>query len=209
MGLIARSRCGPPSLAVSIAAYDANPTYFEKRYSEADTERLLNRFIGSLPGGPGIVIDAGCGTGRDLRLLNDAGVSSVGVDLSSGLLDAASGAGVGPLVQADLRCMPFAAESVRGVWSMASLVHLDTPAVLEAIGEFARVLAPRAPLGLSTMEGTQPWWTERAGQRRWFRPMTAEEVAAAVEAGGLRVEDLEVAAGSIGGRWVNVIARKP
>lgn len=209
MGLVAMSSCVPPNLAASIAAYDADPTYFEKRYSEVDTDRLLSRFVGSLRGGPGIVIDAGCGTGRDLGLLNAAGVRSVGVDLSSGLLGVASGAGAGPVVRADLRRMPFAGESARGVWSMASLVHLDRQHVLEATREFSRVLASEAPLCLSTMEGTQAWWTERCRQRRWFRPMTADEVAAVIEKGGLRIVDLEVASGSIGGRWVNVIAQKP
>ena len=82
----------------------------------------------------------GCGSGRDLLGFQREGVAAVGVDLSRSLLREAVRAGVAaPLIVSDLRRVPLADCSVRGVWSMASLVHLARVEVVEAFTEFSRL----------------------------------------------------------------------
>jgi ubiquinone/menaquinone biosynthesis C-methylase UbiE len=102
------------------------------------TEELLVSLIGE---GPGRCLDIGCGNGRFISLLVDAGWSVVGVDLSADQLRVARG-NVGRvaegLVQADAAALPFDDASFDAVVSV--LVHTDIDRYDLALAEAARVL---------------------------------------------------------------------
>ena len=57
---------------------------------EADVDRgVLERLAGIASAAGGLVLDAGCGTGRVARLLADAGCEVVGVDVAPGMVEVA------------------------------------------------------------------------------------------------------------------------
>ena len=105
------------------------------------------------------VLDLGCGWGRHLALLADAGHAVVGVDRSLPLLRRARGGADPPgrepgsraaarLVAGDMTALPFAAASFDAVVNLATSIGLfleDAPAV-EAMAEARRVLAPAGRL---------------------------------------------------------------
>jgi SAM-dependent methyltransferase len=76
------------------------------------------------------ILDAGCGTGRNLRALIDAGSAPVGIDFSRGMLTVARRSlGSVPLAQADLdRALPVRTASFDAVLCALVGEHLDTPA---------------------------------------------------------------------------------
>jgi SAM-dependent methyltransferase len=72
-----------------------------------------------------LVLDVGCGPANDLRVLRDAGLHPVGIDLSLGAL---SEARVllprHPLVFADFEDPPFIDRSFGGLWMSGAFAHL-------------------------------------------------------------------------------------
>ena len=195
-----------PNLRRSIAAYDEHPGYFEQRFAAVDTADLREKFVDTLPPGRNLIIDAGCGTGRDLRGFATLGVTALGIDLSSQLLAVADGAA--PLIRADFRSMPLADASIAGVWSMASLVHLTKHESLQALREFARVVGAHCPVFISVMAGATGQWLDGGGGPRWFTGMTPNDIQVLAEAAGLELASIAPSQGSIGGRWLNASLRK-
>ena len=102
----------------------------------------------------GTVIDLGCGQGWHLPLLEPA----VGVDASMEMAQLATEHGT--VTQADLRQLPFARESIGGVWASRSLVYLPRTEVPMVLAELHRVMRAGATGYLWVFEDDE-------GARQW------------------------------------------
>jgi SAM-dependent methyltransferase len=100
----------------------------------------------------GVVVDAGCGTGRALPALRAAtgdGGLVVGVDFTPQMLDVARAHGraeYATLLLADARALPFPAGSVDAVFAAGLVMHLPDP--VAGLAELARVTRPGGRLAL-------------------------------------------------------------
>lgn len=108
----------------SVAAYDEHARAYQEslrlRRPVADVRRFAAHAVRN-----DLVLDAGCGPANDLRLLRDAGVHPVGVDLSLGALrEARMLLPRHPLVRAPLDRMPFRPRSFGGLWLSGTFNHL-------------------------------------------------------------------------------------
>jgi SAM-dependent methyltransferase len=108
----------------SVAAYDTHARAYQEslrlRRPVADVRRFADLAVRDA-----LVLDAGCGPANDLRLLRDAGVHPVGVDLAIGaLLEARMLLPRHPLVRAPLHDLPFEPRSFGGLWLSGSFTHL-------------------------------------------------------------------------------------
>lgn len=107
-------------------------------------ERITARVL-DVPGGrlPHRVLDAGCGTGRNLRFLKRRfpGATVTGLDFSPVALGHCTGRGFKQLVRGSVDALPFAAETFGLVTSFDVLTasSVDEP---RALREMARVLRP-------------------------------------------------------------------
>ena len=81
----------------------------------------------ALRGSSAPVLDVGCGIGRDLAALRDAGVTAVGLDPSSLMLEAATGRAGAPLVRASGDRLPFADHAFSGCSIQRVLMHVANP----------------------------------------------------------------------------------
>ncbi|BCB90688.1 class I SAM-dependent methyltransferase [Phytohabitans suffuscus] len=105
---------------------------------------------GIAPGG--VVVDAGCGTGRALPALRDAvGPTGtvVGLDLTPQMLSVArprAGAAGASLVLGDAHHLPIAGASVDAVFAAGLITHLPDPGV--GLAELARITRPGGRLVL-------------------------------------------------------------
>lgn len=149
------------------------------------------------------VLDVGCGPGWETATLCDLGYDVVGVDLTPAFLSQArEEAPSADLARMDMRRLGFAAESVDGVWALASFLHVpraDAPATLAG---FERVLRPGGVLYLSVKRGTG---TRRGDgypeDARQFTLYRASELRELVVGAGFTVESVA------DGDWVQVLAR--
>ncbi len=99
------------------------------------------------------IADLGCGYGRHLRALVEAGhAHPLGVDRSALLLGEARAQAPGAmLVRADLRCLPLHADSLSAAFCFYSSMFMGGEGdALHALRECARVLRPGAALVLTT-----------------------------------------------------------
>ena len=153
-----------------------------------------------------LILDLGCGAGRDMAWFESRGTTTVGSDLSAGMLAQARLRARGGLVQADMRHLPFRAKCFQGVWCCAALLHLPKADIPRALAEVHRVLSPGSTLFLSVQEGMGEGWkrTTRYGEpiERFFARYRAEEMTALLVEGGFAIRDHT--AESAGSRhWLN------
>ena len=108
----------------SVAAYDEHARDYQLSLRLKRPVADVRRFAAFATRGD-LVLDAGCGPANDLRLLRDAGVHPVGVDLSMGALhEARMLLPRHPLVRAPLGELPFRARSFGGLWISGGFTHL-------------------------------------------------------------------------------------
>ncbi|MDQ1122721.1 class I SAM-dependent DNA methyltransferase [Microbacterium trichothecenolyticum] len=152
----------------------------------------IAQFVADLPRGDGVVVDAGCGSGRMLTHLNGLGVSSViGFDLSPAMVAQARAAHPDVLIEvADLTALPMQDAAARGILCWYAVIHTAAEELPAVFAEARRVLAP----GGGILLGFQAGAGERLIQRAYGHDVSFEailhephEVAALVKAAGFDV----------------------
>lgn len=149
------------------AAFDrAAPNYDDSAFLQQEVARRLDERLAVMKLDPARILDAGCGTGFALPLLNRRypKASLIGLDLAHAMLAEArrrlpkpslfdrlrAPFAVQPmaLIGADIEAMPLATGSVDLIWSNLALQWIDSPEA--AMRELRRVLAPGGLVLFST-----------------------------------------------------------
>ncbi|MFJ1458102.1 class I SAM-dependent methyltransferase [Nocardia sp. N2S4-5] len=163
-----------------MAWYDAHAARYIARTDSfryfRGLEQDLARFVELLQS-DAVVVDLGSGGGRDARWIARLGYTVVAVDASLALLRQCL-VGAAPTrrvlgVNADLSALPFAANSIGGVWACGSLLHLPRASIPAVIDRCREILRPGAPIGLSMKEGRG---AERRDDGRLFTYTSKQEV---------------------------------
>jgi SAM-dependent methyltransferase len=140
-------------------AIGAARDYYERYWSASEgappdtdplTESRVKLFLRYSEGRRGTLLDAGCGGGRAMSLLADAGYQVTGIDISLGALGKARARSLQAIVVAGVvdSALPFADCSFDAVLSCEVIEHLlDVPGFLS---ELNRVLRPGGSMFLST-----------------------------------------------------------
>jgi SAM-dependent methyltransferase len=161
----------------------------------------------------GKVLDAGCGPGRDVRMLTKNGYTVTGIDSSEKMVKIAQERNPDTkILVGDIRRLPFADALFDGVWSLASTVHFYEPDVLRALREYYRVLKPGGVLYIGVKAGKDVL-EERFGARIFYHQHDPETFLALVRKAGFEVLEHVVApryANNEGrsGEFLNAYARK-
>lgn len=190
------------------ASYDAMALAYAGRWFGFRLQDEMARFTAHLAPGAR-VLDLGCGPGQDTAWLAEQGYAATGVDLSAGMLREAQRLGVtAPLVQADLRYLPFRSGSYRGIWACASLLHLPKAQAEAAVCEMARVIHP-GHIYVAVKRGQGEAWVEdECRGRRFFAYYDPEDLRALVTGAGCTVLSLWETEDSAGRSrpWINLLA---
>ena len=136
----------------SVVAYDEHARAYQESLRLRRPVADVRRFAALATRGE-MVLDAGCGPANDLRLLRDAGVHPLGLDLSLGALrEARMLLPRHPLVQSPLHDPPLRDRSFGGLWLSGGLTHLPRAAWRPT---FARLLelVDTGPVYLSALRG--------------------------------------------------------
>jgi len=138
----------------SVAAYDEHAAAYHAslrlRRPVADVRRFAD-----MAQRHDLVLDGGCGPATDLRLLRDAGVHPVGVDLALGALQQARMLlPRHPLVQAPLQDLPFRERSFGGLWLSGAFTNLPRADWRPTFASLLRLVAT-GPVYLSCYRGSR------------------------------------------------------
>ena len=142
-------------------------------------ERLLRRFVGNRR----VAVDAGCGSGRNMRLLSPFSACVIGFDRSSTALKLAAADGL-PIACADTQAIPLPDSSVDLLSALDVLEHLDDD--MRALNEFHRVLQPWGYL-LVTVPAYRFLWSEHDEALAHRRRYTASELHVKLTSSGFQV----------------------
>ena len=179
--------------------------YFDRTVG-ANLEHLYQRFLPLLPAGAQI-LDAGCGSGRDMKAFKERGYRPYGIDASPDLVRLAHKfSGVECEVKR-LQDVDWDAE-FDGVWACASLLHLPKRELPLVLSYLRKALRTGGALFATVQSGVG----ERlAPDGRFFADYMSEEFLLSVRLAGFNVveawqsEDALPNRRSVG--WVNVTAR--
>jgi len=155
----------------------------------------LERFAG-IALQSGLVLDLGCGVGRDSEYLLNKGRTVLAGDLSEAMLKITSDRCRSDrlhLVQLDMTRLPFEESVFAGAWICASLLHLPSRGISTALAELYRVLKPAGAVAISMTSGSGEGW--HAGnsviESRWCTFMEPGEFSELLAAQGF--QDVTVA----------------
>jgi len=142
------------------AVYDAVADDYADHFRTTEPEQpielaMVAHFASLLPQPDPDVLDAGCGAGRMLPVLADAGCRAVGVDLSVGMVRRAQRdhPGFGTRV-ASIAALPFPDDSFDGFFSWYSTIHTPDDDLGTVFAEAGRVLRPGGHVLVAFQSGT-------------------------------------------------------
>lgn len=174
------------------ATYDQIASRFAEVNAEMpdDLKKAASQLLVCIKGSTGLILDVGCGTGRDLTWFSTQGVRVVGVDLSFGMLLHARIISPAHLLQMDMRALGFDENTFNGIWCAASLLHIPKRYVPSVLWEMARVLVPGGVLYLSIKKGSGEMIERESytGTReRFFNLFEMEELERLLREAGFQV----------------------
>jgi len=188
----------PPESApvgVTRQAYDQSATTWHTAHR--DERRAVaradsyDRFV-AVTRRDGLVLDLGCGSGRDGSELARRGFRLLGLDVSAGLLALAryEPALSGRLLLGEMRSLPVASGALDGVWIDGSLHHLPKSEAMHALREAEPVLSSGGSCYLSVDRGAGERFvsnTDGVVGRRWYALYEPDELATLCRAAGFTV----------------------
>lgn len=157
---------------ITSAYYEIHAREFFDNTVAVDMSPLYARFLHRLPNG-GRILDAGCGSGRDVRAFLDRGYEVCGIDASPRLAELASrhcGLSVQVLHLQDVHWR----SNFDGIWACASLLHVPGSELPGVLIRMADALKPGGVLYASFKYGQG----ERDHNGRRFTDMDETALAA-------------------------------
>jgi len=141
------------NIKTTIDSYDNTAEEYAKNTLEINTSAPINKFLSYLTE-KSLILDIGCGPGRDARLFSNKGFDVVGIDLSSKLLEIARKYDYkSKFCHMDVLNMGFPNNTFNGLWAMSSLMHLEKKVFPKALQECYRVLKDESVFYLSLKRG--------------------------------------------------------
>jgi SAM-dependent methyltransferase len=157
-------------LRLTLDYYEENAEAFDQRTRDIDLSPLYAHFLPLLPPGA-LILDAGCGTGRDGMEFAKRGFRVMAFDASRAMVHLASARIGRPVLHLSFRQLNFDHE-FDGIWASASLLHVPKVDMPEVLDVLHHALVPGGVLYASFKRG------EGEGIRdgRFFNDYTEDEL---------------------------------
>lgn len=196
--------------------YDEIAVYWGKDASLHDWgDKELKRFAEYIKSNNGReVLELGCGSGVQTKLLLSLGLSVVGIDISPNMIsEAKKRAPKGDYLVGDIATVGFAKDSFDGVYARASLLHIPKKLIPKVLKSINKMLRPDGYFYLAIKEGEGEGEIEdvRHGVnvKRFFSFFVKEEIEKLIEEADFEIVELNTYT-RVGGSttWIQVIAQK-
>ncbi|PTR09946.1 ubiquinone/menaquinone biosynthesis C-methylase UbiE [Nitrosospira sp. Nsp5] len=191
----------------TITFYETHADEYFRRTVSLDLSHLHNRFLSLVDPG-GSILDAGCGSGRDLRVFLNRGYQVTGIDASNALARLAqsySGASCIPMRLEDLSFD----QRFDAVWACASLLHFPKFMLLQILRRLYRAIVPGGVLYASVQSG---YGESFASDGRFYAYYQLTEFVSLIEESGFIINDAWNSEDSLPNRppiqWINVLAHR-
>lgn len=191
----------------TLSFYDRNASNFASGTTDADMADTRSRFTASLPL-KGLILDFGCGSGRDTKAFLESGFRVDAIDGSEELCSIAT-AYTGIPVKQMLFNELDAQNQYDGIWACASILHLPKTELADVLRRIEEALKPQGILYASFKYGDY----EGLRNGRYFTDFTEESLKAFWDqATSMQVFDLwitnDVRPGREEEQWINLLAHQ-
>lgn len=137
----------------SIEYYNSRADKYYNDTVEADLTGIYQLFLNYIPEG-GMLLDAGCGSGRDSLFFMRQGYKVLAFDASAAMVEKSS-----ILLGQEVLLATFDSFSSEqmfdGIWACASLLHVEKQGLLASIGNLAGYLKPQGVFYMSYKYGDE------------------------------------------------------
>ena len=193
--------------AQTLQYYDQAPDAFVFSTLSADMSDTQSRFLSCLPDNA-LILDFGCGSGRDAKAFLEAGYQVEATDGSEELCVRASeytGINVKKMLFNELD----ACDMYDGIWACASILHLPKADLADVLRRIEAALKPSGVLYTSFKYGD----FEGVRKGRYFTDFTEESLKVFwSQETSMRIFDLwitqDVRPGREEDRWINILTRR-
>ena len=200
-------------LQVTIETYNEVAEEYIKETQDRQPEEDFEAFCRVVEPG-GVILDAGCGGGRDSLAFAQRNFAVIGIDLSDEMIRLArESAPTCTFMQADLRAIPCEDASIDGIWCCASLLHLERSQVSSVLQEFKRILKKSGICCIMVKEGHGEGMVEFAQEKlRFFTYFQRDEMRTYCLSAGFQIVSDHVSLGSLDRRgrqqtWISLVVR--
>ncbi len=131
--------------------YNNNAEEYVARTRNIDIAEQQDIFLHFLPS-PSLILDAGCGSGRDIKAFTDLGHTVTGIDASSSLIKLAA-------EYSNQKCLLLPFQDIKwnhvfdGIWACASLLHIKKTEIKNVILKLRNALKSNGVMYISLREG--------------------------------------------------------
>ncbi len=138
----------------TIAYYDSAAESFREGTRDHDVSQNIDALLAAIEGEPPyVILDFGCGPGRDLRRFRALGHEAVGLDGSEAFVLMARAESGCEVLQQDFIALELPAARFDGVFANASLFHVPRPVLPAVLRKLHDCLKPGGVLFCSNPRG--------------------------------------------------------
>ncbi len=140
--------------ARTLAHYDGSADSFFEATRDHDVSQNYAAFLGAITAPPPLVLlDFGCGPGRDLAYFRSLGHQAVGLEGAARFVQMARAATDCEVLHQSFLALSLPAARFHGVFANASLFHVPTQELPRVLAELRTALLPRGVLFCSNPHG--------------------------------------------------------
>ena len=159
--------------AATLAHYDTNAVDYANGTSDHDVSQNIATLLRHLEGAaPRMLLDFGCGPGRDLRTLAATGHTVIGLDGSAAFVKMAHDATGCTVLHQDFLALDLPAEGFDGIFANASMQHVPGRELPRVLGQLHAALKPRGVFLASIPHGDDEEGWNGARYSVFHRPAT-------------------------------------
>lgn len=185
--------------------YNQNADEYFRTTVQADLSDHYSIFLSHLNSG-NIIVDAGCGSGRDSKFFAEHGFRVIAYDASEELSKKAK-----QLTGLDVKCSTFLNDgcsdnSVDGIWACASLLHLNKNELRNVLQHFCDALKTDGVLYASFKYGDHSFESEDG---RFFELINEKDLPL-FESVGFAMLNTWISQDKTGReiKWINILCKK-
>ncbi len=190
----------------TISYYDEHAKEYCQTTMDADMSFCINKFMSYLSADAHI-LDAGCGSGRDSKVLIENGFTVTAMDASKNMCIEAKKLLNQDVLQISFEEMDFHNE-FDGIWACASLLHVSKSEINSVILNIKNALKQGGVFYASFKYGT----TQRIVQERLFNDYDENALIKLLKYNGFKVCEVfitnDVRETKSNEKWINAIAKK-
>ena len=141
---------------ITLEYYQSNAEAYFVNTAWIDLEKLYKPFLELMPE-TGIILDAGCGSGRDTRFFIQQGFKVVAFDNSSEMVKLASDFTGWDCLHLSFEDIEFE-NKFDGIWACSSLVHVSKKNMLNILKKFGTALKVKGAMYISFKYGNSEYF---------------------------------------------------